>query len=152
MTSTKKEAVDRARELVRNAGGGEVIDHGADGAVHTRQMRSARPVEAGDIVSVLTKNGVAQRDIATVTHVDEKTVYTWKTHRAAPRPAAYDRLDDLRNLVDELADTLTPRGITQWLRARNRQLSGRRPLEALADGDTAAVMGAARAFAEGTYV
>jgi len=49
-------------------------------------------------------------------------------------------------------DSLTPRGIAQWFTARNRLLSGRRPVDALHEGDTEAVRQAAVSFAEGGYV
>lgn len=32
-SDTQAEAVDRAREIVRNAGGGEVVTHGRDGRI-----------------------------------------------------------------------------------------------------------------------
>lgn len=33
VTATQADAIDRAREILRNSGGGELIVHGADGAV-----------------------------------------------------------------------------------------------------------------------
>lgn len=51
-----------------------------------------------------------------------------------------------------LADTLTPTGIEQWMHARNRLLDGRRPIEALDEGDNQAVEAAARAFVDGSYL
>jgi hypothetical protein len=63
-----------------------------------------------------------------------------------------ERLFALREIVLLLHDSLTPRGVGQWFRARNRLLDGRRPLDVLAEGDVEAVRGAAAAFADGAYV
>lgn len=51
----------------------------------------------------------------------------------ADRPEQWG-LAGLRDLVLLLSDSLTPRGVGQWLHARNRLLDGDRPIEALADG------------------
>ena len=42
-TDTQKQAQDRAREIVRNAGGGEVVTHGRDG-----QIRDSDTVAPGN--------------------------------------------------------------------------------------------------------
>ena len=36
ITSTQKEAQDRAREIVTNNGGGEVVTHGVDGKIRAK--------------------------------------------------------------------------------------------------------------------
>jgi hypothetical protein len=51
-----------------------------------------------------------------------------------------------------LTDVLTPKGIDQWLRAKHRLLDGERATDALATGNAAAVIDAARAYAEGVYL
>jgi Protein of unknown function (DUF2384) len=51
-----------------------------------------------------------------------------------------------------LEDSLTPAGIDQWLRSRNRMLGARRPVELIDEGDAAKVEEAARAFVDGAYV
>jgi hypothetical protein len=51
-----------------------------------------------------------------------------------------------------LQDSLTPRGVAQWHRARNRMLGGRRPIELTHEGDLARVKDAAQAFVDGVYV
>jgi hypothetical protein len=71
---------------------------------------------------------------------------------AGLREVRYDRLADLRDLVLLLADSLAPRGVNQWLHARNRPLDGRRPLDLIRDGEFARVREAAEAFIEGSYV
>src|SRR6266536_5640211 len=58
----------------------------------------------------------------------------------------------LEHITQILEDSLTPSGMDQWLRARNRMLGGGRPLDLLDEGDAARVQEAARAFADGAYV
>lgn len=111
-----------------------------------------RAVEAGDLLDAFKAYGILQLDVARVARVDPKTVYAWKARGARPRAQVYDRLDGLREVVRVLADSLTPRGVGQWLHARNRLLRGRRPLDVLRDGDQRAVLEAAHSFAEGAYV
>lgn len=55
-------------------------------------------------------------------------------------------------VVDALADSLTLRGIGQYLTAANRNLDGRTPYEALQTGDVAAVQAAAQSFVSGDYL
>ena len=54
-------------------------------------------------------------------------------------------------VVQILADSLTPAGIDQWLRARNRMLGGRTPLHLINEGTAANIEEAARAFVDGAY-
>ena len=73
--------------------------------------------------------------------------------RATQPQARYARqIDDLKAIVDELHDSLTPKGIRQWLRARNRYLGGARPIDLLREGHFDRVNHAAQAFTEGYYV
>ena len=58
----------------------------------------------------------------------------------------------LEHITQILEDSLTPSGMDQWLRSRNRMLGGGRPLDLLDEGDAARVQEAARAFADGAYV
>jgi broad specificity phosphatase PhoE len=51
-----------------------------------------------------------------------------------------------------LEDSLTREGIEQWLRAANRLLDGRRPIDVIDEGDTERVRQAAQAFLDGAYV
>ena len=119
-------------------------------------MRSAqlsRAVEAGDLLAAMTGYGIAQRDVAHITQVDPKTVYAWKKG-VRPRAQAYDRLSGLREVVLVLSDSLTPRGVGQWMHARNRLLDGQRPVDVLATGEDgrAQVLAAASSFVDGAYV
>jgi transcriptional regulator with XRE-family HTH domain len=96
--------------------------------------------------------GLTQKDIATSAHVSERTVYAWKRDHGGVRDRNYDRLAALREVVLIVRDSLTERGVGQWLRARNRLLDGRRPTEVLAAGGVDAVRGAAVVFVEAIYV
>lgn len=109
-----------------------------------------RAVEPGEIVRALKRYGVTQRDVADATGVSDRAVRAWA--QAAPRRERYDRLDDLRKIALLLSDSLTPRGVGQWLHARNRILDGSRPLELLAEGRYQEVWAAAESFVEGSYV
>ena len=109
-----------------------------------------RAVEAGEIVDALKLYGVTQGDIALTVHVSDRAVRAWRSGDI--RPDRYDRLAELRDLVLLLSDSLTERGVGQWLRAKNRLLDGRRPLDLLAEGRLEAVRGAAESFVDGAYV
>jgi len=111
----------------------------------------ARAVEAGAVVRALERIGLTQKTLAWATGANERSVRNWRT-TSAIRPEFDERLRDVREVALLLEDTLTPRGIAQWFTARNRLLSGRRPVDALHDGDTEAVRQAAVSFAEGGYV
>lgn len=109
-----------------------------------------RAVEAPEIVHALRRYGVSQADVGSVTGVSDRAVRGWTSSRI--RSDRYDRLADLRDIALVLSDSLSPRGVGQWLHARNRLLAGRRPLEVLADGAIEDVRQAAQAFVDGSYV
>lgn len=109
-----------------------------------------RAVEAPEIVRALKPYGVTQSDIAAATGVTDRAVRGWQS--SAIRPERYDRLSELRDIVVVLSESLTPRGVGQWLHARNRLLGGDRPVELLKLGKVEEVRRAAAAFADGSYV
>lgn len=109
-----------------------------------------RAVEASEIVDALKPFGVTQGDVAAVTHVSDRAVRGWRTSDI--RPDRYDRLAQLRDLVILLSDSLTPRGVGQWLHAKNRLLEGQRPVDLLAEDRYDTVREAAEAFVDGAYV
>jgi len=109
-----------------------------------------RAVEASEIVQALKPFGITQVDVATVTHVTDRAVRGWRTSDI--RPERYDRLAELRDLVVLLSDSLTPRGVGQWLHARNRLLESERPVDLLADERFDEVREAAESFIGGAYV
>ena len=109
-----------------------------------------RAVEASEIVDALKPFGVTQVDVAAVTQVTDRAVRGWRTGDI--RPGRYDRLAQLRDLVLLLSDSLTPRGVGQWLHAKNRNLDGARPVDLLVKDHYQAVRNAAESFIDGSYV
>lgn len=109
-----------------------------------------RAVEASEIVDVLRSFGITQIDVAAVTQVSDRAVRGWRTGDI--HPDRYDRLAQFRDLVLELSDSLTPRGVSQWMHAKNRLLRGERPIDLLAAERYEEVRGAAEAFISGSYV
>lgn len=109
-----------------------------------------RAVEAPEIVRALHSYGVTQAEVGAVTGVSDRAVRGWQ--RSSIRPERYDRLAELRDLVALLSDSLSSRGVGQWLHARNRVLGGDRPIDILAAGRFEEVRRAAQAFVEGSYV
>lgn len=94
--------------------------------------------------------GLTEADVAKATGADPRSVRRWL---GQTRPVRHEQqIDDLRSIVQLLAETLTPEGIGQWLRARNRYLKGDRPVDVLARGDYRRVQEAAEAFVEGYFV
>jgi transcriptional regulator with XRE-family HTH domain len=111
-----------------------------------------RAVEAGDVVRRLRHDyGLTQAAIAKATGASARSVRNWEA-TSAIRARTDERLRDLRGIVLILGETLTARGVGQWLRARNRLLNGRRPIDVLAEGKIKAVRDAANAYVEGAYV
>lgn len=109
-----------------------------------------RAVEASEIVDALKTFGVTQLDIAKVIHVSDRAVRGWRTSEI--QRDRYDRLAQLRDLALLLSDSLTPRGVGQWLHAQNRSLDGRRPVDVLEAEQFDDVREAAQAFVDGAYV
>jgi DNA-binding transcriptional regulator YiaG len=109
-----------------------------------------RAVEARDIVRSLREFGLTQEAIARATGASSRSVRNWE-QTSAIRPRAAEKLHDLREIVLVLVETLTPRGVGQWFRARNRMLKGR-PLDLLAEGRFEQVRQAAAAYVDGAYV
>lgn len=109
-----------------------------------------RAVEAAEIVDALRAFGVTQVDVAAITQVSDRTVRAWRTGDI--RPDRYDRLAKLRDLVLLLSDSLTARGVGQWLHAKNRLLDGDRPVDLLAEERYEEVRGAAESFIDGSDV
>ncbi|MFA5889548.1 MAG: DUF2384 domain-containing protein [Actinomycetota bacterium] len=110
-----------------------------------------RAVEVRDVVSSLRRFGLTQKDIASATGASERSIRNW-AKTSAIRPTHEGRLSDLREVVLILQDSLTARGVGQWLRARNRLLDGQTPIELLAHGKVDLVRAAAASFVDGAYV
>lgn len=121
-------------------------------SVGTSGMRDlGRAVEAAAVVRALEGLGFTQKTLAWVTRANERSVRNWRT-TSAIRSTFDERLRDVREIALSLEGSLTPRGVVQWFSARNRILDGRRPVDALREGDVEAVQRAAASYVEGGYV
>jgi hypothetical protein len=107
-------------------------------------------VEAAEIVEGLSDFGFTKDTIAKAINVSSRAMRDWRI--AIIRPANYDRLQEFRDLVVLLTDSLTARGVVQWLQAKNRYLGGERPVDVMGNDQYERVLEAARAFVEGTYL
>lgn len=104
------------------------------------------------MVRDLRQRGLRHSDIAAVAQTTERTVSNWAAGRTAAGPNEA-RLRELHYLTEELAGTLDRHGPGQWLRSPNRLLSGKRPLDVLAEtGGYERVLNTVNAYLEGTYV
>jgi hypothetical protein len=110
-----------------------------------------RAVAANDIVRALGRVGFTQKAIAQATGATDRSVRNWAT-TGAIRPAYDERIRELSEISLLLSDTLTPRGVTQWLSARNVLLDDERPIDLIAKGQSDRVKAAAEAYLEGSYV
>jgi hypothetical protein len=104
------------------------------------------------IVEYLGVVGLTDADVATGVGATERTVRRWRAKGPeGARPSnKWSELDDLRTVVVILIDdaSLSTDGIIFWLRARNRALSFRRPLEVLGAGGFDDARDAALAFGD----
>lgn len=97
--------------------------------------------------------GLTEVDLADGTGASPRTVRRWTQERGTQPQARYQRhIDDLRAVVELLDDSLTAKGMRQWLRSRNRYLGGQRPIDLLREDHYDRVQEAAQAFREGYYV
>jgi transcriptional regulator with XRE-family HTH domain len=117
---------------------------------------TAQPVALADAadarVSYLRREmGLTEGDLATATGATDRTVRRWLAG-TTPQHRHDEHLDDLKAIVEELSDSLTAKGVRQWLHGRNRLLDGDRPIDRLHKGDFEAVYKAAQAFGRGYYV
>lgn len=110
-----------------------------------------RAVAANDIVRALTRIGFTQKQIANATGATDRSVRNWAT-TGAIRPSYDERIRELSQISLLLSDTLSPRGVTQWLSARNGLLDGQRPIDLISKGQGDRVRAAAEAYLEGSYV
>ena len=121
-------------------------------AVIANPFRDLRRAVATDqIVRALGGIGFTQKQIATATGATDRSVRNWAA-TGAIRPTFDERIRELTDISLLLSDTLSPRGVTQWLSARNRLLDGQKPIDLIATGAAHRVRAAAESFLEGAYV
>jgi hypothetical protein len=111
-------------------------------------------LDPGQSVRYLRREvGLSEVDLADGTGAHTRTVRRWIASRPSePQPRYARHIDDLKAIVEELEDSLTHKGIRQWLRARSRYLDDKRPIDELREGHFDEVRQAARAFTEGYYL
>jgi hypothetical protein len=110
-----------------------------------------RAVAANDIVRALTRVGFTQKQIANAAGASDRSVRNWAA-TGAISPTYDERIRELSEISLILAETATPRGVTQWLNAKNRALDGERPVDLIARGEAERARAAAEAFVAGDYV
>jgi hypothetical protein len=110
-----------------------------------------RAVAASDVVRALERVGFTQKQIANAAGATDRSVRNWAT-TGAIRPAYDERIRELSEISLVLSDTLSARGVTQWLNARNRVLDGQRPIDLISIGQGDRVRDAAQAYLDGSYV
>jgi hypothetical protein len=99
---------------------------------------SSRLSEAGlygRIVDEIREAALTTAEVAKITGVDERQVYNWVAGAARPRGEKRDRLLEIHYIIKELRGVYTPEGTDIWIHARNRSLSGQRPIDLLVAGD-----------------
>lgn len=110
-----------------------------------------RAVAANDIVRALTRVGFTQKQIANATGATDRSVRNWAT-TGSIRPTYDDRIRELSEISLLLSETMSARGVTQWLSARNRLLRGEKPVDLIARGEADRVREAAESLVAGDYV
>ena len=102
------------------------------------------------IVFLRAELGFSQREIADLLGADERTVRRLLADpEIRPQQRHGRRLDDVRDVISLLQDSLPGEQTGRWLRARNRMLKGDRPIELIAGDEYARVRDAAEAFVDG---
>ncbi len=92
------------------------------------------------LVEDVTNSGITQTDLAKAVGTTVRTVQNWASGSARPKGKSAERLVDVSQIVTALRDVFRDEAIHIWLRTRNRNLDGRRPLELLAAGDVDQVL------------
>ena len=101
-------------------------------AATTANDRDRSNVTYMRIVDDVTKSVITQAELASAVGASVRTVQNW-TRGGTPRGATANRLVDVQHLVNELREVYTDEGVQIWLRSRNKNLGGRRPMELLAE-------------------
>lgn len=99
------------------------------------------------IVDQVTRSGISQRELGEAVGASVRTVQNWASGQASPRGGSRERLLDVQYVVEELRDVYTDEGIEIWLRARNRNLGGQRPIDLITAGDIDTVLQEAQRLA-----
>lgn len=101
------------------------------------------------VVQEIRANGVTSAELAEITGVRERQVQHWVAGSSKPRDASRERLTDVYYVINQLQDVYRPEGVEIWLHARNRELSGRRPIDLLRSGEFSPVLEAVERLTHG---
>lgn len=101
------------------------------------------------VVADARRVGLSAAEIGAITGVGVRAVQNWANGTSKPEGTSRERLLELKYVLDELADVYTDEGIDLWLRARQRSLDARRPLDLLRDGQFEVVLGLVQRLAGG---
>lgn len=82
------------------------------------------------IVDDVTNSVITQTELAHAVGTSTRTVQNW-ARGAVPRGKVALRLLDVQHVVGGLRDVYNDEAIQIWLRSRNRNLGGQRPIELL---------------------
>jgi transcriptional regulator with XRE-family HTH domain len=95
---------------------------------------------------------LTQRELADAVGAGDRAVRRWAKEDGLPQARFLPAIDDLRDLVNILGESLPGVQTGRWLRARNRYLGGERPLDALKADKFSRVREAAEAYVEGAVL
>lgn len=104
---------------------------------------------------VRLRDRIGDENTALATGIPLHAITCWRVVDVELEPAGVQRVTEVWQLVGDLTDTLTDRGIRQWLHGHHRLLGGMdgpTPLEAIAAGDLDRVRDVATSFIEGAYI
>lgn len=101
------------------------------------------------LVDDLRVTALTNAEVAAITGVKVRQVQHWASGAHRPQGEAKDRLLELHYIVERLRDVYKPEGIDIWIHARNRGLSGEKPIDLLAAGRFEQVLAAVERLAAG---
>lgn len=106
---------------------------------------------ANEIVSALETIGFTQKQIARAAGATDRSVRNW-AKTGAIRADFNERIRELFEISLLLSDTLSGRGVTQWVSAKNVLLDDQRPIDLIHEDLGNRVRAAVDAYLEGSYV
>lgn len=130
----------------RSAGQQEEIAGHDDTAA---QVTDSGSVTYMRVVEEVTRAGITQAELAKAVGSGPRAVQNWASGQNTPRGETVKRLLDVRTVVELLSDSYTDEGIDIWLRARNRNLDMRRPIDLIMEGQIEQVIQQAKWVAGG---
>ena len=102
--------------------------------------------------SIKSHAGVRSREIAELLDTTPQTVSRWQQGHVEPQPTKLQQLLSLEWLATQLAEFYEPGDARLWLYSPHRLLSGRRPADLIAEGDTDSVLALIAQLRDGAYL